>query len=154
MSEEPVTSGEPLSDRELVTSRLIDAPRQRVFKAFSDPAHHALWWDPKGFSNTFNQFDLCPGGAWRFVMHRPDRSNYPDESVFIEVAPPERVDFRHVSGPQFAMTITFVAQGAKTVVGWRQLFNTAAERQRIAEFAVEANEQNLDRLARQIAMVT
>jgi hypothetical protein len=74
--------------------------------------------------------------------------------VFIEVAPPERVVIRHVSGPQFEMTITFVAQGTKTVVGWRQVFNTAAECQRIAKFAVEANEQNLDRLARQIAMAT
>jgi len=140
-----------MSVRELVTSRLIDAPRERVFKAFSDPVQLALWWGPKGFRNTFNEFDLRPGGAWRFVMHGPDGSNYPNESVFIEVAPPERVVIRHVSGPQFEMTITFVAQGTKTVVGWRQVFNTAAECQRIAKFAVEANEQNLDRLANQVA---
>lgn len=137
---------EPIADRELVTSRVIDAPQARVFRAFSDPAQLAQWWGPKGFTNTFNEFDLRPGGAWRFVMHGPDGVNYPNESLFVEVVAPERIIFRHVSRPQFQMTITLVAQGTQTVVGWRQRFNTVAECQRIARFAVEANEQNLDRL--------
>jgi uncharacterized protein YndB with AHSA1/START domain len=141
------------SDRELVTSRVINAPRELVFKAFAEPTHLAEWWGPNGFTNTIHEFNLRPGGAWRFVMHGPDGVNYPNESIFVEVAAPECVVFKHVSRPQFEMTITFTKEGNNTVVGWRQVFNTAAECQGIAKFAVEANEQNLDRLASQVLKV-
>ena len=153
MAGPPVPEPASTRDRELVTSRVINAPRERVFRAFADPAHLARWWGPTGFTNTFREFDLRPGGAWRFTMHGPDGANYPNESVFVEVTPPERVVFRHVSGPQFEMTITFSAHGADTLVGWRQVFNSADECRRIARFAVAANEQNLDRLAVQVLEV-
>lgn len=146
---------ESTADREFVHSRLIDAPRERVFKAFADPAHLARWWGPSGFTNTFHAFDLRAGGTWDFVMHGPDGANYPNESVFVEVVEPERIVFEHLSAPHhFRMTITFDAQGTKTLVGWRQVFDTAAQRQRIAEFVIEANEQNLDRLAAELPNVT
>jgi uncharacterized protein YndB with AHSA1/START domain len=141
------------SDRALVTSRVIDAPRDRVFRAFSNPAHLVHWWGPKGFTNTFDEFDLRAGGKWRFLMHGPDGENFPNESVFVEVIPPERVVFKNISGPEFEMTITFEEYDGKTEVGWRQLFNTSAEFERVAKFAVEANEQNLDRLAKQVVQV-
>jgi uncharacterized protein YndB with AHSA1/START domain len=153
MNEKPGAGSESTADRELVTSRLIDAPRERVFSAFGDPAHLAQWWGPKGFTSTFHEFDLRSGGTWRFTMHGPDGGSYPNESVFVEVVAPERVVFKHVSGPQFEMTIAFAAKGDKTVVGWRQVFNTAAECRRVAKFAVEANEQNLDRLASHVLEV-
>jgi uncharacterized protein YndB with AHSA1/START domain len=154
MSDRPAARAESTADRELVTSRLIDAPRERVFSAFSDPAQLQHWWGPNGFTNTFHEFDLRPGGKWRFVMHGPDGANYPNESVFVEVAPAERVVFRHESGPRFEMTITFESQGAKTLVGWRQVFDTAAECRRVARFAVDANEQNLDRLTTYVLAVS
>jgi uncharacterized protein YndB with AHSA1/START domain len=147
MNAKPAADADSSADRAFVHSRLIDAPRDRVFKAFSDPVHLARWWGPNGFTSTFHQFDLRPGGTWRFVMHGPDGTNYPNESVFVEVVAPERIVFEHISDHHFQMTITFTAQGTKTVVGWRQVFDTAAERQRIAKFVLEANEQNLDRLA-------
>ncbi len=133
-------------DRELRTSRVIPAPRDSVFQAFADPAKLARWWGPTGFTNTFHEFDLRPGGRWRLDMHGPNGANYANESVFMEVAVPERVALRHVSAPRFDMTITFEPQGEGTVVGWRQVFETPAECRRIASFAVDANEQNLDRL--------
>lgn len=151
MTEKSDTDSGSVSDRELVTSRILDAPPERVFTAFSDPAHLARWWGPKGFTNTFQEFDLRPGGHWRFVMHGPDGGNYQNDSVFVEVAPPHKVVFQHVSAPQFEMTITFEEQAGKTRIGWRQRFDSADECQRIAKFAVEANEQNLDRLAAQVA---
>ena len=150
MNEKSAADPESTADREFVTSRVIDAPRERVFRAFSEPVHLARWWGPKGFTNTFHEFDLRPGGAWRFVMHGPDGANYPNESVFVEVVAPERIVFEHLTDHHFQMTITFAAQGAKTLVGWRQVFDTAAERQRIAKFVIEANEQNLDRLAAEV----
>ena len=154
MTEKHAADAGSTADREFVHSRLIDAPRERVFRAFSDPAHLARWWGPNGFTSTFQEFHFRPGGAWRFVMHGPDGANYPNESVFVEVVAPERVVFDHLSGHHFRMTITFAPQGPGTLVGWRQVFDTAAERQRIAKFVLEANEQNLDRLAAEVRNVT
>lgn len=143
-------NAEAAEDCAFVHARLIDAPRERVFRAFSDPAHLARWWGPKGFSNTFQAFDFRPGGRWQFIMHGPDGRNYPNESVFVEVVAPERIVVEHVVGHHFELTITLTAQGEQTLVGWRQVFDTAAERQRIADFVTEANEQNLDRLAAEV----
>ncbi|WP_407278752.1 SRPBCC family protein [Aromatoleum evansii] len=142
------------ADRQFVHSRLIDASRERVFKAFSNPSHLARWWGPKGFSNTFDEFDFRTGGAWRFVMHGPDGTNYTNESVFTEIVAPERIVLEHFSGHHFELTITLTAQGEQTLVGWRQVFDTAEERQRIAAFVTEANEQNLDRLTAELRHVS
>lgn len=150
MREKPAASPESTAEREVVHSRLIDAPRERVFGAFSDPERLARWWGPAGFTSTFDEFDLRPGGAWRFVMHGPDGADYPNESVFVEVVAPECVVLEHLSGHHFTLTITFSAQRDQTLVGWRQVFDTAAERQRIAAVVTEANEQNLDRLAAEV----
>lgn len=145
---------ESTADREFVHSRLIDAPRERVFKAFAEPAHLARWWGPNGFSNTFESFELRPGGVWRFVMHGPDGKDYPNESVFREVSAPERVEFEHLGGVHhFVMTISFTVQGEQTLVGWRQVFDSAAHKASIASFVSEANEQNLDRLAAEVLNV-
>jgi len=133
-------------DREIVTTRVLNAPRERVFEAFSDPAHLAQWWGPKGFTNTFGEFDLRPGGTWRFVMHGPNGADYQNHSVFIEVTKPERVVFQHVSPPRFQFSLTLAEQAGKTHVTWRMVFETAAERDKVAPIAVEGNEQNLDRL--------
>ena len=145
---------ESTTDRELVHSRLIDAPRERVYRAFAEPEHLARWWGPDGFTSTFEIFDLQPGGRWRFVMHGPDGTNYKNESVFAEVVPSERVVVEHLSeGHHFFLTITFTTQGEKTLVGWRQVFDDAEHRDSIATFVTEANEQNLTRLANEVRNV-
>ena len=154
MSNQPVPDAQSTADRELVHSRLIDAPRERVFRAFAEPAHLAKWWGPNGFTNTFHTFELWPGGHWRFVMHGPEGTDYPNESVFREIVVPERIVFEHLSeGHHFVLTISFTMQGSQTWVGWRQLFDTAAHKERIAEFVSEANEQNLSRLANEVLNV-
>jgi len=153
MDENRVVSDESTANRELVTSRIFDAPRERVFKAFSDPLHLAQWWGPTGFTNTFNQFEFRPSGAWRFVMHGPDGKSYPNESVFVEITAPERIVFRHISQPQFDMIITLAEHDSKTLLGWCQRFDSVDECRRIATFAIDANEQNLDRLALQLEKI-
>ena len=101
MSSQSNSSGEAVSDREIVSTRVFEAPRETVFRAWTDPDHLARWWGPKGFTNTLQEFDSRPGGIWRFVMHGPDGKAYKNKSVFIEVVKPERIVFQHVSGPQF-----------------------------------------------------
>jgi uncharacterized protein YndB with AHSA1/START domain len=141
--------GEP-SDREILSTRTFDAPRERVFEAFSDPARLARWWGPKGFTSTIHEFDLRPGGTWRFVMHGPDGVDCPNESVFVEVVKPERIIFRHVSSHPFEMTITLAEQGGRTRVTWRMRHETARECAEVRPFVVDANEQNFDRLAAEL----
>jgi uncharacterized protein YndB with AHSA1/START domain len=139
------------SDRELVTSRVLNARREQVFRLFSTPAHLAHWWGPKGFTNTFHEFDFRPGGTWRFIMHGPDGIDFQNESTFVEVVPPERIVIKHINNPKFELTISLKEENGKTRIGWQQVFNTAEERERIAKYAVDANEQNLDRLEKELA---
>lgn len=136
--------------RAFIHTRLIDAPRDQVFSAFSEPARLARWWGPTGFSSTFECFELRPGGLWRFTLHGPDGADYPNESVFSEVSVPQRVVFDHIGGHHFEMSLAFEAQGSKTLVHWRQVFDTVEERERIAPIVREANEQNLDRLEAEV----
>ena len=139
------------SELEILSARTFDAPRERVFEAFSDPARLARWWGPKGFTNTFQEFDPRPGGTWRFLMHGPGGADIPNESVFVEVVRPERIVFRHVSGHRFEMTITLAEQGGRTRVTWRMRHETARECAEVRPFVVDANEQNFDRLAEELA---
>ena len=141
-------------DREFVHSRLIDAPQARVFRAFAEPTHLARWWGPNGFTSTFEAFEFRPGGTWRFVMHGPDGTDYPNENAFREIVTPERVVLEHLSDTHhFFLTITFAAQGEQTLVGWRQVFDTAEHKERVAKIVLDANEQNLDRLAAEVRNV-
>ena len=149
MPKRPKTA--PVSDREIVTTRQLKAQRELVFHALSDPGHLAEWWGPKGFRNTFDEFDLRPGGAWRFTMHAPDGIDYPNESDFVEVVRPERIVFRHRSAPEFEMTISLTEKGKGTEIRWRMLFETADECERVKKYAADANEQNLDRLEAELA---
>ena len=141
------------SDRELLTTRVLDAPRERVFSAFSEAGQLAQWWGPEGFRNTFHEFDLRAGGAWRYTMHGPNGADYPNESVFVEVVKPERIVIEHVSGPRFRLTITLAAEAGRTRLTWRQRFPTAADCDRIKALAIPANEQNLDRLEARLAQM-
>ncbi len=136
-----------LGSREFTTTRLIAAPQERVFRAFSNPALLAQWWGPNGFTNTFHEFDLQPGGAWRVVMHGPDGTDYINESVFVDVLAPERIVFRHErTMHRFQMTMNFDREGNKTRLTWRMLFDSAEEADRVRGFVPAANEQNFDRL--------
>jgi uncharacterized protein YndB with AHSA1/START domain len=135
-------------DRACVHSRRIDAPRERVFAAIADPLQLARWWGPNGFTSTFERFDFRPGGHWRFVLHAPDGSDYPNENVFVQIDAPGRVVIDHPSDTHhFVLTITLDDDGAGTRVGWHQRFDSAEHRNLVAEVVLAANEQNLDRLA-------
>ena len=134
------------SDREVVSTRLFKFPRERVFQAWTDPQELAQWWGPAGFSNTFDEFDLRPGGHWRFTMHGPD-----GKDTFLELNPPSLLSFDHVNGPHFRATITFTEEAGGTRVLWKMLFDTVTEYEALKGLIVGANEQNLDRLEASLA---
>jgi uncharacterized protein YndB with AHSA1/START domain len=142
---------ESTADREFVHARLISAPPGQVFRAIAEPERLARWWGPNGFSSTFELFEFRPGGRWRLVLHGPDGSDYPNENLFREIVPNERVLVEHVSEDHhFLLTITLAAQGGQTRVGWRQLFDTAQHAAAMAPLVQPANEQNLERLEAEV----
>lgn len=146
---EPIAT---ITSRELSTSRVLNAPRARVFDAIRDPKQLAQWWGPNGFTNTFQEFDFRTGGEWRFVMHGPNGQDYKNNSSFSEITEPERVVIQHRSSPRFQLTIALdEVTGGQTKITWRQLFETAEECERIKVYAIDGNEQNLDRLAAHLA---
>jgi uncharacterized protein YndB with AHSA1/START domain len=136
------------SDREQVSSVLLDATPEQVYDAYADPAKLARWWGPEGFTNTFHQFEFKPGGRWRFDMHGPNGVNYPNESVFVELVRPERIVFDHVVVPHFRMTATLTARGTQTELVWRMRFETAEIYRSLQALIAKANEENFDRLGR------
>jgi uncharacterized protein YndB with AHSA1/START domain len=139
--------GEASSDGEIVSTRVFDAPREVVFRAFTDPVLLARWWGPKGFTNTFQEFDLRPGGAWRFVMRGPDGTEYQMTKEFVEVVAPERIVLLHIQATHmFRMAMTFADEAGGTRVTWRTRFESADEAERVRAFWVVANEENFDRL--------
>lgn len=131
------------------TSREIPASPDEVFAAISDPERLARWWGPAGFTNTFSVCELEPGGRWSYVMHGPNGANYPNESVFEEVAP-RKVVVRHVSGPQYRLTITLAPSPVGTTVSWVQTFDREDVASRISHIVFPANEENLDRLSAEV----
>lgn len=139
-------------DREIVSSRVFPAPREIVFRAFSDPEVLGKWWGPKGFTNTFHEFDFRPGGAWRFVMHGPDGAEFQMEKRFVEIVPPERISLRHEQSTHgFLMTMDFAAEGEGTRLTWTMRFDSVEEAERVRAAIITANEENFDRLAAQLA---
>lgn len=131
---------------EIVTSRMFNVPREQVFKAWTDPDHLKQWWGPKGFTNTFSEFDLKPGGYWRFIMSGPDGVDYRNESVFVEIVPPARLVFDHISGHRFRVTALFAGHPGKCALTWSMVFDSPEECEMVRSAIEAANEQNLDRL--------
>ena len=106
--------------REIVITRVFDAPRELVFEMWTDPKHLAHWYGPRGFTITIQEMDVRPGGEWNMIMHGPDGTNYPNHSVFTEVVKPERLVYVHDgrreggSNSDFEHTVTFEGQGDRT----------------------------------------
>ena len=146
------------ADREIVLTRVFDAPRELVFRAYIGPEHVPHWWGPRGFTITVHEMDVRPGGVWRFLMHGPDGTDYPNRIVFREVVEPERLVFDHgddVDGDPdaFHVTVTFEdLGGGRTRLTSRMVFRTAEQRAGVESFgAVELGQQSLDQLAEYLA---
>jgi uncharacterized protein YndB with AHSA1/START domain len=141
------------ADREIVISRIISAPRELVFEAFTEVRHLSRWWGPDGFTTTTRAFAFRVGGEWDFVMHGPDGTDYQEWISWTEIAPPERIALRHGASRDdpnaFASVLTFAHEGAATRIEMRTVFPTKGLRDEAVEryHAVEGGEQTLNNLA-------
>ena len=109
------------SEWDLVLTRVFDAPRELVFKVWTDTRHMAQWWGPNGFTNPVCELDVRPGGAIRIDMRAPNGVVYPMKGVFEEIVEPERLVFissaldeKGNSMFDILNTVTFADQGGKT----------------------------------------
>jgi uncharacterized protein YndB with AHSA1/START domain len=134
-------------ETEIVSSRVFNFPIAKVFKAWEDPEHLKQWWGPKGFTNTFHEFDFRVGGHWKLTMHGPEKGNYENHAEFIRIEKPNLIYWKRHSQPLFHILATFEAVGAdKTKLVFKMLFGTSKECDKIRPFAPEKNEENFDRL--------
>src|SRR5581483_10516803 len=143
----------PTAEREIIATRIFAAPRDLVFRMWTDPQHVARWWGPDGFTNTIHEMDVRPGGVWRFIMHGPDGRNYDNKIVYREVIRPERIVYDHESTPPFHVTVTFTDQGRdRTRITMHMLFDTVELRDNTVRVfgAVEGLHQTLGRLAKEL----
>jgi len=137
----------PTADREVVTTRVIGAPRDRVFAAWTDPAILSNWWGPKGFSNTFHRFELKSEGIWEFTMHGPDGSDFQNTCVFKRIEAPSYLEFDHLKEMHYYKAmVSFIEVPEGTRIEWIMRFDTAEELRPIRIFIEKANEENMDRL--------
>ena len=142
--------------RELVFSRIFDAPRALMWTAWTDPAHVARWWGPNGVTNPVCALDLRPGGAIRVDMRGADGSVSSMTGVFHDIVEPERLvfttnAFADAEGhPQLAVlnTVTFAEHDGKTTVTLHAVIVTSSPTVAASVAGMEEGwTQSLDRLA-------
>ncbi len=150
------SGGEPLqatADREIVIARVINAPPEVVFNAFTEVRHLARWWGPDGFTTTTRSFDFRVGGVWDFVMHGPDATDYQEWITWREIVPPARIALLHGESRDdpnaFESVLTFAPDGAATWIEMHTLFPTKELRDEAVEkyHAIEGGQQTLGNLA-------
>ena len=139
------------SQREAVFTRFFNAPRELVFKAFTDPKHVTQWWGPNGFTTTTLVMDVRMGGTWRYIMHGPDGKEYTNRIVYSEVVPPEKLVYEHGEDidndpMRFHVTIIFETTNGGTQLTMRMLFASAAQWQEVRKYAEPGHRQTMDKL--------
>ncbi len=160
------------ADREIVISRVINAPRELVFEVFTDVRHLSRWWGPAGFTTTTRAFEFRVGGEWIFVMHGPDGTDYEEWISWTEIAPPERIALLHGESRgdpnAFESILTFIphdaaeslqrgdaaeslqrGDAAATRIEMRTVFPSKEMRDEVVEkyHAIEGGQQTLSKLA-------
>lgn len=144
-------------DREVVLARVIDASRDDVFDAWTDPEQLTQWFGPAGLEIETHEIDVREGGVWRFDMVGAD-VRYDNRMTFVRIERPHLIEVDHGSDKdddpgKFRMLVTFDEQSdGKTVLTLRQMHPTQAQRQNVIGFgAVAYGYQTLDKLAAHIA---
>lgn len=132
---------------ELYYERILNAPRELVWEAWSNIEHLQRWWGPRGFTMTTQHFEFKEGAEWKFVLHGSDGRDYKNEQKFIELKKPELIRMQHLNWPKHTTEARLTEEGRdKTKVTFRQTFENAEDYEKIKEIASKANPQNFDRM--------
>ena len=125
-----------MPERELVITRVFDAPHELVFRAWTEPDRAVRWWGPQGFTTAYREMDLQPGGAYRVCMRSPEGTEHWQRGVCREVVEPERLVFTFAwedaegrPGHETVVTVDFAEVGARTRLTLHQaVFETVTAR--------------------------
>ncbi|MEM3087243.1 MAG: SRPBCC family protein [Halobacteria archaeon] len=145
------------ADREIVITRILHAPRELVWEAWTDPKHTDRWMGPRGFATQTKEMSAKPGGAWRYTMRHTEHGEFQNKITYLEVVKPERLVYDHGADdggePHFRVTVTFKDLGGKTELQMRSVFPTAAARDKVVKEynAIEGGNQTVDRLEEHLA---
>jgi PhnB protein len=136
------------ADREIIISRLLNAPVNLVWEVWTNPEHIMNWWGPNGFTNTIHSMEVKPGGEWSLTMHGPDGTDFKNKSVFKEIVKHKKIVYQHVSSPKFLTTVDFESQGNKTLIKWQMLFESKEQFMQVVKTfkADQGLKQNIDKL--------
>ncbi|MBI3886118.1 MAG: SRPBCC domain-containing protein, partial [Opitutae bacterium] len=161
---DPSNPAPDASDREIVISRVIHAPRELVWQAWTNPEHVVNWWGPRGFTDTTKRHEFRVGGHWEHTMHGPDGTDYPNKAKFLEIVPLERITFLLGGGSDleaderrgvtFRATWTFeIVDADRTRLSGRMVFPSKEARDRVVrDFgAIEGGRQTLERASEYLA---
>ena len=151
-----------LEKRELLAERVFNAPRELVFKAWSEPEALMQWWGPREWPLTVCNLDFRPGGIWHYCMTGPKGEEAWGRGVFSEIVPPERIvysdSFSDAEGkvaenmPTMIISVDFISEGAKTRVRSLAQFASAQELQSVLDMGVvEGLTETWDRLEEYLA---
>lgn len=125
------------ADRELVLTRLINAPREKVYRAWTDPELLKQWFAPKPYTTPIVEVDVRPGGSAYFVMRGPDGKDLPNRGVYLEVVPNQKLvstdayvkAWEPSEKPFMTLILTFEDEGGKTRYTARVRHWTVADRE-------------------------
>lgn len=127
----------PANDRELILTRLIDAPREKLYRCWTEPTLMKQWFAPKPYETPVVETDVRPGGATLIVMRGPDGQDMPNRGIYLEVVPNERLVFTDAfteawqpsAKPFMTVILTFEKQGDKTLYTARVRHWTVEDRE-------------------------
>ena len=131
-----------LSEREVAIERVFNAPRERVFVAYTDPQLIPQWWGPRRMTTIVDQMDVRPGGAWRFISHDCEGQEQSFRGIYREVTSPERLvqtfEWEGMPGHVAVETVTFEDLGERTRMRTTSLFHTTEERDGMLSSGMES----------------
>jgi uncharacterized protein YndB with AHSA1/START domain len=129
-------------DRDIVTERVFDAPRERVFQAYVDPELIPQWWGPRASTTVVDRMDVRVGGDWRFVTRDPEFGETAFRGTYREIDPPAKLEqtfeWEGLPGHIVVETATFEDLGGRTKVTTRSLFHTTEERDGMLSSGMES----------------
>jgi uncharacterized protein YndB with AHSA1/START domain len=142
--------------KEIVITRDFDAPRELVYKAYTDPTMIPLWWGPRQYKTVVDKMDVRPGGAWRFVQTDPDGNEFAFHGEYLEVEPPHRVvgtfEFEGMPGHVLRETATLEEIDGKTRLTTVSVFDSVEERDGMVASGMESGAtDSMERLGELLA---
>lgn len=142
-------------NRELRIQKIIDAPVEKVWEAWTNPEHLVSWWAPNGFTTTIHKMNVAEGEEWLMTLQGPDGKNYPNKSIFRKVIPFKKIVYEHFN-PSFIATAVFEPKDNKTLMELALLFDTTELFEIVVKTfkADEGLKQNVEKLENYLSQKT